>query len=223
LEQLVDEFPDNPRYPSTLAHAYMVANRSPLSDRGFNATPTQRTQLERAIAMAENLITQYPDASEYKDLLGRCSCALADLLLDLNELDEAERLCKQAIALCDTVRETYPATTFYHIGYLRARSLLAGVLRMRSRLEEARDMLLAAIDGVSIMTPEMANSAVVGRFQAEAYLQLADVYDERGERRLSDDAAEKAQQLISNLPPIMRRILRPDRWKELRKNSQSAT
>jgi hypothetical protein len=52
---------------------------------------------------------------------------------------------------------------------------------------------------------------------------LAEVYDELGERRSSEEAMEKARELISDLPPIMRRILRPDRWKELGENSQSAT
>lgn len=192
----------------------MVTNRSPLSDRGYDATLEQREQIERAVAMAESLIAQYPDVSEYKDLLGRCSCALADLLLDLNELDEAERLCRRVITLCDQAHEEYPETTFYHIGYLRARSLLAGVLRTRKQLDQTRELLLKAIEGIQAMPPEMASSAIVGRFAAETYLQLAEVYDKLGENRLSREAAEKARNLIEELPPIMQRTLRINRWKE---------
>ena len=212
LEQLVEEFPDNPRYQSTLAHAYMVANRSPISDRGYTDTAKQREQLERGVAMAEGLIVQYPDASEHKDLLGRCSCALADLLLDLNELDEAERLARHAIVLCDQAHEEHPKTAFYHVGYLRARGLLAGVLRARGQLDDARILLLKAVEGIQAMPPEMADSAIVGRFLAETYLQLAEVYDLQEEAALSREAAEKARDLIEGLPPIMQRTLRTDRW-----------
>jgi tetratricopeptide (TPR) repeat protein len=213
LEGLVSEFPENPRYRAALAHAYVVTNRSPLSDRGLDATPQQREQLERAVAMAENLIRQYPDASEYKDLLGRCSCALADLWLDLGELEKTERLCRQGIALCDEAHETYPSTTFYHVGYLRARSLLAAVFRAQGHLAEAREMLLKALDGIPSMPPEMAGSAIVRRFQAEVFLQLSEIHEATGERPLSEEAAETAQELIEKLPPIMQRTLRVDRWK----------
>ena len=212
LEQLVEESPDNPHYQSALAHAYMVASRSPFSGSSRDATVEQREQLERAVAMATSLIAQYPDASEYKDLLGRCSCALADLLIDTNELDEAERLCKQSIALCDKARREYPETTFYHIGYLRARSLLAGILRTRGQLEEARELLLEASEGPQDMPPELARSAIANRFLAEVYLQLAEVHDELGESGLSGEAARKARELIEKLPPIMQRTLRIDRW-----------
>ncbi len=215
LEKLVDEFPDNPRYQSTLAHAYMVANRSPLSDRGHDATDEQRAQLERAVAMAESLMTQYPDASEYKDLLGRCSCAMADLLLDLNEVEEAERLCRHIIELCDGVHSESPSTTFYHIGYLRARSLLAGALRIQGRVDEARVLLETALDGIPLMPAEMAQSAIIRRFQAEVYLQLAEVQHQLGDDEASAEATEKAQSLISMLPPIMSQILRVDRWKKV--------
>jgi eukaryotic-like serine/threonine-protein kinase len=214
LEQLVEEFPDNPRYQSALSHAYMVANRSPLSDRGYRATREQREQLERGVAMAAHLMAEYPDASEYKDLLGRCNCALADLLLDMNELDKAGRLCRQAIAMCDEAHESYPSTSFYHIGYLRARSLLAGIQRIQGQLDEAHDLLLKAIEGESAMPPEMAGSAIVRRFQAEAYLQLAEIYQEKGDVPRSEEAAETARSIIEELPPIMQRTIRIDRWKK---------
>lgn len=214
LEQLVEEFPENPRYQSALAHAYMVANRSPLSDRGYNATRQQREQLERGVAMAADLMAEYPDASEYKDLLGRCSCALADLLLDMNELDEAERLCRQAIAMCDEAHEKYPSTTFYHIGYLRARALLAGILWVRGQVNEAQESLSKALEGIGAMPPEMAGSAIVRRFQAEAYLQLAEIYEKKGDVARSEEAAKTARSIIETLPPIMQRTIRIDRWKK---------
>ena len=214
LEQLVEEFPDNPRYQSALAHAYMVANRSPLSNQGYSETCEQRKQLERGVAMAAGLMAQYPDASEYKDLLGRCSCALADLLLDMNELDESERLCRQAIAMCDEAHEKYPSTTFYHIGYLRARSLLAGIYWIRSQVDEAQESLSKALEGIGAMPLEMASSAIVRRFQAEAYLQLAEVYKQQRNLPMSEEAAQKAQGIIEKLPPIMQRTIRIDRWKK---------
>jgi tetratricopeptide (TPR) repeat protein len=172
--------------------------------------------------MAEGLTMEYPNTAEYKDLLGRCSCALADLLIDLRECDKAERLCRQAVALTDEAQGTSPSTTFYQIGYLRARSLLAGALRMQGRVAEARETLQNLIDWVPSMTPEMADSSLSRRFQAEAYLQLAEVHDALSEPRASEEAAEKARELIGELPPIMRRIIRVDRWKELGKELHAA-
>lgn len=219
LEQLVEEFPGNPRYQSALAHAYMVANRSPLSDRGYNATREQREQLERGVAMAAHLMAEYPEASEYKDLLGRCSCALADLLIDMNELDESERFCRQAIAMCDEAHEKYPSTTFYHIGYLRARTLLAGIHWIRGQVDEAQEFLSEAFEGIGAMSSEMAGSAIVRRFQAEAYLQLAEIHKQKGDLSLSEEAAQKARGIIEKLPPIMQRTIRIDRWKKRRAES----
>lgn len=211
LEQLVQEFPDNPRYQSALAHAYMLATHPPFADRIQAATVQQREQLERAVEMAEGLISQYPEAAEYKDLLGRCSCAMADLLIDLNELEEAKRFCRQAISLCDEARENHPSSKFRHVGYLRAQSLLADAFLREGHVDQAREQLLKAVKAIPTIPDDMAGSAIVLRFEAEVYLQLAEIYGKQGENRLSEEAARNAQRLIEKLPPIMQRSLRIER------------
>ena len=214
LEQLVQEFPDNPRYQSALAHAYMVTIRSPFADGAEEVTVKQREQLQRAVEMADGLMAQYPEASEYRDLLGRCSCAMADLFIDLNELDQAKRYCRRAISLCNEARENHASTTFCHVGNLRARSLLADAFLMEGNVQEARELLLEAVKTIPTMPDQIAASSIVLRFEADIYSQLAEVYRQLGEHRLSEEAAKNAESLIKRLPAIMQRPARIERSKQ---------
>lgn len=214
LEQLVREFPDNPRYQSALAHAYMITTRSPFAGDAREVTVKERGQLKRAVEMAEGLMTQYPETSEYRDLLGRCSCAMADALIDLNELEEAKRYCRQAISLCDEAEENHASTTFSQVGYLRARSLLADAFLMEGHVQEARELLLEAVKAIPAMPDQIAGSSIVLRFEADIYSQLAEVYRQLGEPRLSEEAAKNAESLIKRLPAIMQRPARIERRKQ---------
>ncbi len=215
LEELARDFPDNPRYQSALAHAYMIACHSALSNPDQDTAAEQRGRLGRAVTIAEQLAAQYPDINEYKDLLARCYSTLADLLIDLDQWDEAEPYCRQALALMKEVRETNPSSTFYQIGYLRVRSILAGVLWLQGHAEEARELLEEVIQSPSTMPTELANSSITRRFLAEAYLQLAEVSKTLGDSAGSSQAAQKAQALITELPPIMLQHFRVDRWQKL--------
>lgn len=214
LEDLVRDFPQNPRYQSALAHAYMIASRSPVTDGGLTG-PEERRQLEKSVAIAERLTSQYPEATEYKDLLGRCSCALADLLIDRGDWTEAERRCRQGLALSEEAQAANPSTTFHQIGIIRARSILAGVLWLQGHSDEAQSMLRGITEWVGAMDPEVAENSITRRFLAEVYLQSAEVNASLGDQDESTQAAEQAQKLIAELPPIMRRTFRTDRWKEL--------
>ena len=215
LEELARDFPDNPRYQSALAHAYMIASHSALSDPDQDTVAEQQSRLERAVAMAEQLAAQYPDINEYKDLLSRCYSTLADLLIDLDQWDEAEPYCRRALALMNEVRGTNPSSTFYQIGYLRVRSILAGVLWLQGHAEEAHDLLEEVVQSPSTMPTELANSSITRRFLAEAYLQLAEVSKTLGDPTGSAKATRKAETLVAELPPIMLQHFRVDRWQKL--------
>ena len=97
-EKLVKEFPDRPRYRSTLA-----SNLVNLALAAQTTDPTEAEATYRAAnELFEKLIASHPDNVEYQ--IGRARCLLNQgaVLADSRRFDQAEAIYQQALAQVET-------------------------------------------------------------------------------------------------------------------------
>ncbi len=225
LEQLFAKSPDNPECRHALARLYAITSGSPFADPSDISVQS----LQRAADLMEEVVASHPDVSDYRGTLGLLYGAIAQAMLNRNENDAAaEENLNRSIALLTRLNSDSPQQTRY-------RGLLAQFLYTLAILQSRRGQPQAAKESLErilalIGTPTSSDSAhpVGTMLLAHAYTGLADVLTQIGETTKAQEAAKKARELWSVVPPSFRKNTSPvlrDPWTpdRLPKNEEDQT
>ena len=176
----VQDRPDDPFCRRELAETLVLAV-------GYGRTPfglaEERSRLEQARQLAEQLIEERADYPEYQSLLAKIEVRQAALLAQMGERREASRLLEQAISLLEDLAERPPQSPQF--AFLLATTLIAasggaGTVddpeMVRSRLQQA----VSILDKLSAEYPSAAR-------WAKPYLQRAEQRLDRARPRADTD------------------------------------
>jgi tetratricopeptide (TPR) repeat protein len=132
LEQLVDEYPKEPRYRVELADALSLAGA-----RLSTLTEEQAEEyLQRAVDAAVQLATAFPSVAEYQALLASSYRNLARLHRRLGKLQQAESELERAEERLASLVTRYPEHEFYPLSLALTSLELAEAICDRGEAEQ---------------------------------------------------------------------------------------
>jgi serine/threonine protein kinase len=146
LEELADQFPDKGVYTLKLAEGMNLL--------AFSVAENRRQNLERAVALLEDLVERCPAEPEYRYGL---AVRLSNLGMDLTgagQLKEGGNLCRRAVALAeDLLRSPGPRPEYYRI-LSGAAANLAESQRLTGDWVEAAENYRKSIAAYERLTPD---------------------------------------------------------------------
>ena len=191
LEDLLAEFPDNPRFRQVLAWVYAVTSSFPPTAEPKDALAA----LQRALALMEGVPVPYAEAPGYRQTLAHVLQGLAEAYFESGQDDRVEEPLRTSTELFTALKEEFPDTKRYRGGLGQCYYLQAALENEQGRPEAARQSLERVLDVVGPMeTDESEPSPLIGLL-ARTYTGLADVATQLDETVLADQAAAKAKRL----------------------------
>jgi tetratricopeptide (TPR) repeat protein len=191
LEEAVERFPNVPAFQYSLADTlslHMPQHR--------DVHPSDLQRIERAIGLASQLATTYPNVPEYQSLQGRLQSDLAAAQIRAGQLRDAEKNYQQAIELQQSLVHRYESVSLYRLTYAQSLFELAEIQRRRKQLNEARSSLEEAARQVEpYARGDQPSRRVYQRFLQQVYQRLAMTCRDMGEVRLAGDFAQKAREI----------------------------
>jgi tetratricopeptide (TPR) repeat protein len=195
LEELVEEFPKEPRYRIELADALSLAGA-----RLNSLTETEAEEyLQRAVDATVQLTSAFPSVPEYQALLAASYRNLARLHQRLGRLDQAEAELERAEERLASLATRYPAHRFYPLSLAMTSLDLAELKRTRSEKEQDPARMEAARDVLERATARFPLGPDGGdpfrrRIAERLYRSLAGTLRALGDESAADEAARNAQE-----------------------------
>lgn len=193
LDELVAEFPRDPRFRFELADTLAVTMPAPPSSE---PDVESHQRLQRAVQIGSELNNAFPGIPEYRSLLANSRVKLAALQIKRDEFDEADANFQQAIAMQHALVEQFSQVPAYRIALARSRNELARLQRDRGQLTESRATLDAALASVEAAAKHSEPDNPMNRRLASIlYRNLADTLQAQDESSLAEEATTKARDL----------------------------
>ena len=194
LENLVEEFPNVPKYRVELAEAYAVTDSRTRNPEVLKET---RSRLEKALTHATKLAGDFPTETKYTVLQEHYQRRLAALLNQLGLAKEATDGYRESVDLLDKLFDDSPNTK--NISELSATRLtLADLLLKQKQTAEARSVLEDSIEDLhSFLTDNKKNPKYkeLTKELGKTYRQLEVALRTLGETALAAEAARSAREI----------------------------
>jgi serine/threonine protein kinase/tetratricopeptide (TPR) repeat protein len=189
LDQLVAEYPAEPRYQAELAGAH--------SAMGF--TPSGEQSFRRAIALWARLAAECPEDPAYRQSLANCYIALGGRHEISSE--EAESAIRMAITLCDKLIADDPKKQDYWCTLADAHRWLGVRQAAAGRHQEAEPSYRKSLALLDRVPDQNASKKAL---QAAPYVGLAQVLRANGRTEESEEAYREALwrycKIVDDLP-----------------------
>jgi eukaryotic-like serine/threonine-protein kinase len=194
LENLVEEFPNDPKYRLELAEAYALPDPRPPRPEIVEAT---RSRLEKAVTQAAWLAKAFPAEPKYAHLQESYQRKLAALLNQLGHTREAIKNYQDTVGLLDKLYQD-TSELKYLADLSTTRLSLADLLLKDKQAAQARSVLEESIDDMqSFLAENKKNPKAreVSKDLAKTYRQLGVALTTLGETALAAEASRSARQI----------------------------
>jgi tRNA A-37 threonylcarbamoyl transferase component Bud32 len=201
LEALVAQYPEDPSYRFELAQTYALAD--PWS-AATGSLPRIEQQLRQALQLFPPVPSDLLDPLENTLAQARVQAKLGATLLRLNRRDEAGACYGQAIALEESVVSRSHTPQLNRLELAGTRQSLAALELVRGRRDLARTMLDAAAADLLSIVAEDRVVPPVWRILDDRLENLAEAFEELGDRARSDEleaAAARVRARVRPTPP----------------------
>lgn len=159
LEELAKEFPRDPVYRYELAITYSVPMPNVRSDQTARSEYIGRAK--KSIQLLTQLVSRYPNVSQYKLSLADCQLRVSRLFLAEQQKTAAEKMSSQAVAtyVALIASPNLPETERLLLGHRNL--MLARLCFNQGFLEQSRDLLEATLEQVQkLPLPTMVGAAL---------------------------------------------------------------
>jgi serine/threonine protein kinase len=194
LENLVEEFPNDPNYRLQLAEAYAAPDSRTRTPEVLKET---RSRLEKALTHAAKLASDFPTENRYTVLQENYQRRLAVLLLQMGYTKEATEGYQESVGLLDKLFQDSP--DLKNIAELSATRLtLADLLLKQKQAAEARIVLEESIDDLQLfLSDDKKNpkNKELTRELGKTYRQPEVALKALGETALAAEAAKSAREI----------------------------
>jgi non-specific serine/threonine protein kinase/serine/threonine-protein kinase len=147
LERLATEKRDDPELQLELAQAWLriATIQSSHGTANFGQTDAALRSIQRAFAVAQDLVRTDPTSSSKCMVLVDAHLRLAEALMSLHRLHEARSACEEMISYVGRLHTDHPESLAYENQLFRAHFRLAAVLETLGDYDESLDHHRAAV------------------------------------------------------------------------------
>ena len=194
LEQLVEDFPIDPRFRYELADTLSLG---PPPGTSAAADAETRGRLERAKALAVELHEAFGAVPEYRELVANTRGKLAAFQRVDDERSAAGENLRQALDLQTGLVEQFPLMPGYRLAWARTVGDQADLARQQGQLAESRESLEKALVEFEawLKTADAEHAFLYRRVLAGLQRGLADTLRDAGESDLATHADERTAAL----------------------------
>ncbi len=200
LRKLVKDFPRVPDYQLDLCETLARPNPPPRSSDQRDTT-NRLQRLEEAVSLGKQLVGQYPNVPDYALAHARTLDQLGLTLLNAKQLDEAEKVQRQAVKRQQRLHEQYPEVVAFSFWLGLMERTLGRILSERGQWKEARGRLESATSRVEGLWKKDSRLGGTRPFLGMAYRELARALAATGEPALASAAERKADEYWSERGP----------------------
>jgi tetratricopeptide (TPR) repeat protein len=149
LDELARDFPDEPVYRFELADTLCIRSSR---DADVETTAELLERVRRAVVLCEDLISSYPNVTEYQALMGTSLSRQAISLARQESFGLAAESFHQAIDIQQPLAERFATVSLYQVAYLQSLWGLSQISVAQNEPAAAIGYLETAIDRLQILT-----------------------------------------------------------------------
>ncbi|MBM4049854.1 MAG: tetratricopeptide repeat protein, partial [Planctomycetes bacterium] len=175
LGDLAQQHPGNPRYPHMLALCYRDWGPS----FGSRNPREAMENLDRSVALLEDLVRKFPDMPEYRFDLCEAYTAFDIRHVVPEDFDDAEERLRKALAVSKTLVAQHPNIASYLVSRTHIQHKLSRLLLRTRRPSEAETCARDALEIQTALVAQFPDTPYYKVWQAMFRISLANVLVER--------------------------------------------
>ncbi len=198
LEELVDEHPDVADYRYDLSETYaMLGDRRPQEPEVPDENAAQRSPailLERALAIAGQLVAEHPNIPDYAVSLVNIRLRLHHRLRAIDPA-RAEANLREALDVQSALARRFPDNSSCKFWMAAVQESLGALLQEQGRVHEASSVLQDCVASYQDVLQDDVTSARARDVLVKNYMNLADVLRRTGQEQAAREAQRQAEDL----------------------------